>query len=170
MVSGGEPLSQSAFTKKILEACKKEGLDTALETTGVGTWTEIEKVLKHVDLLLFDIKHIDSNKHQQTTGVKNTLLLENLRKASKKNKIWLRVPLIAGFNDSAEHIKKIATLGKEIDALKISLLPYHEGGKSKCDQLGRPHDYPAGKAPDDEHVNQLQGILEKAGLTATIGN
>ncbi len=168
-ISGGEPLSQSKFVGQLLAECKKEGLHTALETMGHGSWKEMEKVLGFVDLILFDIKHLDSGMHQKTTGIQNNILLKNLQKAAGMNNIWLRVPLIAGFNDSEGHIKKIASLGKEINAQKISLLPYHEGGKSKCEQLGKPYYFPDGEAPAEKHIHKLKRIIEKAGLTASVG-
>jgi pyruvate formate lyase activating enzyme len=169
-ISGGEPLSQSKFVGEFLAECKKEGLHTTLETSGYAPWKDMEKVLRFVDLTLFDIKHLHSDKHQKTTGVKNNIILENLQKAAGTNKIWLRIPLIAGFNDSGEHIKKVAALGREIGAQKISLLPYHEGGKSKCEQLGTPYGFPDGKAPDEKHIHTLKRMIEKAGLIVSVGN
>ncbi|MBN1652721.1 MAG: glycyl-radical enzyme activating protein [Deltaproteobacteria bacterium] len=169
-ISGGEPLSQSRFVSALLAECKKQGLHTALETSGHGRWDEMKNVLRFVDLVLFDIKHLDADEHQRMTGVKNHLILDNLRKAASQSRIWLRVPLIAGFNDSAEHLEKIAELGKEIGAQKISLLPYHEGGKSKCEQLGLTYGFAEGKAPDEEDIHRLKRIIEKSGLTASVGN
>ncbi len=169
-ISGGEPLSQGKFVGELLACCKTEGLHTTLETAGHGSWKEMEKVLSFVDLILFDIKHLDSDLHQKTTGIKNNILLENLHNAAATNNIWLRVPLIAGFNDSAEHIKKIAALGKEIHAQKISLLPYHEGGKSKCQQLGTPYGFPDGKTPDETQIHKLKKIIEKAGLAVSVSS
>ena len=169
-ISGGEPLSQSKFVGSLLEECKKEGLNTALETTGSVPWKEMENVLRYVDLTLFDIKHLNSAEHQRTTGVKNKTILENLRKAALVGKIWLRIPLIAGFNDAEEHIKQIALLGREIGAQKISLLPYHELGKSKSEQLRVPYGFPQGKAPTEKHVHKLKQIIERAGLTAAVGS
>ncbi|OLS14602.1 MAG: glycyl-radical enzyme activating family protein [Promethearchaeota archaeon CR_4] len=168
-VSGGEPLSQSHFVSDLLAECKREGLHTALETTGYGKWEAMEKVLRFVDLVLFDIKHLDSEIHQRMTGVKNNLILENLRRTAKQNQVWLRIPLIAGFNDSEEHIKRIAGLAKEIHAQRISFLPYHEGGKSKCEQLGIPYGFPDGKTPDEKHIDNLKRIIEKAGVTVSVG-
>ena len=169
-LSGGEPLSQSGFVRDLLAECKKEGLHTTLETAGHGLWKDVEKVLRFVDLILFDIKHLDSGKHQKATGIKNNILLKNLQKAAATNNIWLRVPLIAGFNDSAGHIKEIASLGKNIGVQKISLLPYHEGGKSKCQQLGRSYGFPEGKTPDQKQINELKKIIEKAGLDVSVSN
>ena len=171
-LSGGEPLSQPAFAKKFLTACKKEGLHTALETSGVGSWTSMESLLPVVDLLLFDIKQLDSDKHRKTTGIKNDLILENLQKAARLglSELWLRVPLIAGFNDSENHIRQIAALGIELGAQKISLLPYHEGGKAKSKQLGKTYSYEQGKAPGENHIRKLKHLIEKEGLAVTVGN
>ncbi|MBN1801416.1 MAG: glycyl-radical enzyme activating protein [Candidatus Lokiarchaeota archaeon] len=169
-ISGGEPLSQNIFAKEILTECKKVGLHTALETTGYAPWRKLQEVLIHVDLVLFDIKHLDPVKHQKTTGVNNDLILENLRKTAKSNQVWLRIPLISGFNDSESHIKEIAILGKNIGVKKVSLLPYHEGGKTKCEQLGRSYCCPDERAPDEEHILKLKKIIEGIGLVVSIGN
>jgi pyruvate formate lyase activating enzyme len=169
-VSGGESLAQSKFTLKLLKACKREGLHTALDTTGYAPWKEMQALLRFVDLVLFDLKHLDSNEHKRTTGVGNELILENLEKASKIANIWLRVPLIAGFNDSADHIQRVAVLGKRSGAQKISFLPYHEGGISKSEQLGWPYPVPDAKAPSEKHINKLKGMIEAEGLKVTVDN
>jgi len=133
-------------------------------------WEKMEKVLKFVDLVLFDIKHLDPLEHKRTTSVENELILENLEKASRLAHIWLRMPLIKGFNDSEAYIKDIALLGKRIGAEKVSLLPYHEGGKSKCAQLGRSYVFTGAEAPDDEHIDSLKQIVETLGMKTSIGN
>lgn len=169
-VSGGEALSQSEFVTELLEMSKGEGLHTALDTTGYCPWEKMEKVLRFVDLVLFDIKHLDSLEHQRTTGVKNELILENLEKAARLKRTWLRMPLIRGFNDSEAYIEKIASLGKRIGAGKISLLPYHEGGKSKCEQLGRPYGFTGEGAPNDEYIDSLKHFVETLGIKTSIGS
>jgi pyruvate formate lyase activating enzyme len=78
------------------------------------------------------------------------------------------MPLIGGYNDSEGHIRKVVALAKSVHAEKISLLPYHEGGKSKCDQLGRSYPFPGGESPTDEQIQCLQEIIETAGLKVTI--
>ena len=162
-VSGGEALSQSEFVMELLEMSKKEGLHTALDTTGYAPWEKMEGVLDFVDLVLFDIKHLDSLEHKRTTGLGNELILENLEKTSRLKRLWLRMPLISGFNDSEAYIKQIALFGKKIGAEKISLLPYHEGGKSKCEQLGRSYVFTGAAAPDDAHIDSLKQIVETLG-------
>jgi pyruvate formate lyase activating enzyme len=169
-LSGGEPLLQIDFAGRLLEEFKNMGLHTAVDTSGYIPWSHFEKTLPHIDLLLFDIKHLDPREHLRTTDVENGLILENLERASGVTKIWLRLPLISGFNDSQEHIGRVAVLGKKIGAEKVSLLPYHEGGKSKCEQMGRSYAFSQGEGSSDEHVRVLKEILEGEGLTVSVGN
>jgi pyruvate formate lyase activating enzyme len=169
-MSGGEPLLQADFVVGLLRELKKRGVHTAVDTSGYVAWSQVEKVLPHADLLLFDVKHLDDERHLRATGVHNGPILENLKKASGLLPLWLRLPLIGDFNDGEEYIRRVALLGKEIGAEKISLLPYHEGGKSKCEQLGRPYPFPDGRPVADEHVNDLKGIFEKEGLRVGVGS
>ena len=163
-------MAQAEFAACLFQAAKQAGLHTALDTTGYAPWKQIEPMLPLVDLILWDIKHLDAGEHKRTTGASNALILANLKKASKTTDIWLRMPLIAGFNASEEHVKKLVDLGKRIDAQKISLLPYHEGGKSKCRQLGRAYPLPEAAAPAAEDIQHLKESIERQGIKATIGN
>jgi pyruvate formate lyase activating enzyme len=169
-LSGGEPLTQGEFVTRLLELCKKEGLHTTLDTTAYASWSVMQEVLRHVDLVLFDLKHLDNEEHERTTGVPNHVILENLERAAAQTKIWLRIPLISGFNDSEEHIGRIANLGKTHGAEKISLLSYHEGGKTKCEQIGLPYRHSDGSAPSEDHLQRLIEVIEHAGLTASSGS
>ena len=169
-VSGGEPLSQSAFVSALFAECKNEGLQTALDTSGYAKWKHIQAVLPFVDLILFDIKHLDPEIHQKIIGVSNDIILDNLEKVSKVKEVWLRIPLVPGFNDSEEQIRKIALLGKEVGVQKISLLPYHEGGRSKSDQLGIAYGFPDRKTQDEASVNHLKRMIETIGLAVSVGN
>ena len=169
-VSGGEPLMQAQFVANLLQTCKERELHTAIDTTGYVPWERTAHVVEFVDLVLFDVKHLDPNKHEEATGVPNKMILENLARWSRETTLWLRIPLITGFNDGAEHISEIARLAREIGVEKVSLLPYHEGGKSKAGQLGRAYRFPDVQAPSEDHVKQLQEIVEQAGVPASVGN
>lgn len=169
-LSGGEPLAQAGFLMEILVASKRAGLHTVLDTTGFAPWGTMEAILPLIDLVLWDIKHLDPIEHERATGVSNELILQNLLKASRMSRIWLRVPLIAGFNDSLGHITEMASLAKDFKAEKISLLPYHEGGRSKCEQLGRAYPFPHGKAPSEEEIRLLEGVIEDKGISVSVGS
>jgi pyruvate formate lyase activating enzyme len=63
-LSGGEPLAQPQFARSLLAACREQGLHTALETSGHAPWEQMEAVLRFVDLTLFDLKHLDPERHR----------------------------------------------------------------------------------------------------------
>jgi pyruvate formate lyase activating enzyme len=133
--SGGEPLYQPDFLRDFLHACKREGLHTAIDTSGFVPWAEIEKITGISDLFLYDIKHMDSVKHQKFTGAPNERILENFRKLVHSGlKVVLRIPLIPGINDSEteidEFLRFLVPL-KNINFNEVNILPYHQTGKSK---------------------------------------
>jgi pyruvate formate lyase activating enzyme len=169
-ISGGEALSQWEFVGHLLGEGKRLGLHTALDTSGYAPWETMEKVLPPVDLILWDIKHLNPREHKKITGVENQIILENITNASKTKPLWLRMPLIAGVNDSDTHLAKLIDLAQAVAAEKISLLPYHEGGKSKCEQLGRPYPFPEGRAPSDERIESIKAMIEKQGINLSIGS
>lgn len=169
-VSGGEPLLQSDFVAELLRCCKQEGLHTAIDTTGYVAWQHIQAVLPLVDLMLWDVKHLDPREHQRTTGVGNRLILENLERAAKFTTIWLRIPLIAGFNDNEAHISGVIDLARRVGAEKISLLPYHEGGRTKNEQVGRTYPSFTGQTPTDEKIEAIKTKMASAGLKVGVGN
>lgn len=168
-ISGGEPLLQSSFVRKVLKACKERGLHTALDTCGYSPWPLMEAVLEYVDLVLFDIKHMDAKAHKEATGVSNALPLENLRKIPNQKKVWLRIPLIPGYNDSEENLKNVSELGREIGAERISILPFNKFGDGKYVNLGRPIPIPEVKSPSRERLHEIQQGIESFGLHVTLG-
>ncbi|MFX1452341.1 MAG: glycyl-radical enzyme activating protein [Promethearchaeota archaeon] len=111
-VSGGEPTQQPEFLADFLKKCKENGISTALDTCGYASKKVYEEILQYVDLVLLDIKHIDSEKHKEYTGVPNETILENaiwisnyLKEKSKK--MWIRTPVIPRYTATDENIKGI---------------------------------------------------------------
>ena len=84
--------------------------------------------------------------------------------------VWLRVPLICGFNDDVKHMEKVISLAGKIGAEKISLLPYHEGGRSKSEQIGKTYSCDSTHAPAQEQVDRLREMITRAGIDVGIGN
>ncbi|MBM3148757.1 MAG: glycyl-radical enzyme activating protein, partial [Chloroflexi bacterium] len=170
-LSGGEPLYQPEFTLNLLQACKERALNTAIDTSGFANWKAIEKMLPYIDLVLYDIKHLDPEMHSSATGVSNEVILDNLQKIieSSKTRIWIRIPVIPNFNDSETYIERLAETLVGMPAEKISLLGYHEWGKSKYLSLGR--EYPLnGCVPlTEEKLGSLKNIMQSRGLQVTIG-
>ena len=130
--SGGEPLVQIDFLQKIIEKCYHRNISTAIETCGHIPWENFEKVLKYVDYILYDIKHMDSKKHEELTGVTNKLILQNAKKlAERKTNLIFRVPLIPGCTDDEKNMNSIGELTKSLSIKELHLLPYHRLGKNK---------------------------------------
>lgn len=168
--SGGEPLLQWEFIREALRRCKEQGLHTVLDTTGCASWDIMERVLDYVDLVLYDVKHIDPDKHREYTGVDNQLIMDNAVKTTAKVRTWLRIPVIPGFNDSEADIRRIVEFGKELSIEKISLLPYHAFGEHKYESLGRDYPWKGTQPPPEEYIQQLQEIVETCGLAVTVGS
>jgi pyruvate formate lyase activating enzyme len=169
-VSGGEALMQAEFVASLMHACRASGIHTALETTGLSPWKKMAAVLEFTDLVLFDIKHLDTSKHRAATGVGNQLILKNLQTIAKVKKLWLRLPVIPGYNDAENHIIEVAELARKIGAEKLSLLPYHEGGKSKCDQSGRNYAFAEGTMPTHDRMQKLKEVATASGMLVSIGS
>ena len=169
-VSGGEPLLQGDFVADLCRRAKENGIHTTLDTSGHAPWKIFEKVLKHVDLLLYDIKQMNTAKHREGTGAGNELILSNARKAASLVRMWFRVPLIPGYNDSEENMEELARFACELNIEKISILPYHEWGLAKYLKLGRVYEMEGTETPSDNKVAQIVQRLEDAGLTVTVNS
>lgn len=135
--SGGECMLQLDFLCEILEKCKSAGIHTAVDTAGNVPWKSFEKILPFTDLFLYDIKAFGAELHRKGTGVSNELILENLKNLSGRADIIVRIPVIGGYNDNDEEIRRIADFLKQIKIIKAELLPYHAMGEHKYTALGR---------------------------------
>ena len=163
-ISGGEPLFQSKFVFNLLKDCKKQNIHTALDTCGYGNWFEFNEILKYSDLILYDLKIINTEKHKKYTGVSNKLILDNLRKVSKikSSSLIIRLPLIPGVNDSAEDIYELLNFLKDISFKRIDILPYHKLGVSKYKMLGRKYQLIETKRPEKNIIDSIKlSIAEK---------
>ncbi|HEY40652.1 MAG TPA: glycyl-radical enzyme activating protein [Dehalococcoidia bacterium] len=169
-ISGGEPLFQWQFVLRLLEACKQRHLHTALDTSGYARWAVLQKVLENVDLVLYDIKHMDSELHKKSTGKSNRLILSNLRMISPQKKVWLRFPLVPGFNDSRKNLTELGRLGREIGVEKVSILPYHKLAEEKYRQLGIRRKVSNIQPPSKKRLMEIQARIESFGLQVTIGS
>ena len=169
-LSGGEPLFQPEFTLALLQGCKKRSLHTALDTCGFARWEILDKILDYTDVVLYDIKHLDPMQHVVETGVSNELILENLKRTvRKKKRIWIRVPVIPHSNDSEQHMRNLARFLSRMSIEKVSLLGYHEWGRSKYEALGRNYLTDELSPLKEEALNHLKDILEPFSLKVSIG-
>lgn len=169
-ISGGEPMMQHEFVARLLKKCRELSIHTAVETCGYADWNEMEKVLRHLDLVLYDIKHMDSDMHAKLTGVSNETILQNAVRIAKINvPMIIRVPIIPGSNDSEENIestaKFVAALGR-VDT--IELLGYHRLGEPKYEWLEKEYSMKDVSPPTREHLERLARIAARYGLRVLI--
>jgi len=172
-LSGGEPLAQPEFAASILKKCRDAGFHTALDTCGYASWTTAREVLRHVNLVLFDFKHMNPEIHKRYTGVSNELILQNAENIHYGMSIpmWARVTLVPGFNDSAENIQATARFiaDRLSNAIPVHLLPYHRLGEAKWERLDRKNETEAIEIPGERQLAECRRIFESFGLTAIMG-
>ena len=170
-LSGGEVLCQADFARELLKECRENGLHTAIESAASSSFSEIEKILPYLDMYLMDIKHIDSQKHKEYTGVPNERILENARRVAESGvELIIRTPVIPGFNDTAEEIRAISHFAKTLPGVKEHhLLPYHRLGQDKYEGLGRKYSLKEIEPPSREKMQYLLSIAETSGLKCKIG-
>lgn len=168
-LSGGEVLVNSAFAIKLFEKLKDEYVNTAIETTGYGSYRELEKLAKLTDTILFDIKHMDSGKHKKYTAVSNEIILENLTKLSKwHKKIIMRFPFIKGVNDNEKNIHETAKFLKKLNLLEVNILPYHTMGLEKYRKLRIPYPMKTLEKHTQEELDNALQIMKSYGLKAKL--
>lgn len=168
--SGGEPLVQIDFLDSLLAASKEKGLHTAVDTSGHAPWENIQRIKDKVDLFLYDIKHMDDEKHKLYTGVSNKLILENLKKlALEGKKIWVRIPVIPGINDDDLNIKKTCEYIASTNLRDVFILPYHNIAIDKYKRLDMEYRIPDVLAPKDELMEKIANIFKEYGFNVKIG-
>lgn len=169
--SGGEPLQQAPFVMDALMACREAGLHTAIDTCGRVVPGVLEAAAGRADLVLYDLKCIDSDRHLEATGSRNDEILENLvRLAEGPVPIWIRVPLIPGFNDDMAELGRIAAFAATLSAVEqVHVLPYHRLGRERRERLGLPLLETDPQPPGSEAIAAAAATFERWGLETQIG-
>lgn len=162
-LSGGEPLSQTRFVLDFFKKARARGIHTALETSGLCRWEDLEEVCRWVNQVFFDVKTLDRERHEAGTGVGNERILENLRRLCETFPtlpVTVRTPVIPGFNDSPDDIRSIAAfVGRLPGTVSYELLPFHRFGEGKYEQLGRACPYSGLEPPGKDRMEDLRQIL-----------
>lgn len=147
-VSGGEPLVQMGFVNQLFEEAKKRGIHTCLDTSGITFNPRSEAMMAHfnrlaasTDLVLLDIKHIDPEEHIKLCAQPQDNILAFARFLEKKGvPVWIRHVVVPGYTDDPEHL---LGLGHFLGSLKnikaLDVLPYHDMGKKKYEEMGLPY-------------------------------
>lgn len=165
-ISGGEPTAQPEFALELLKAAKEKGINTALDTSGYQSWDILEKILDYTDYVLYDLKHLDRNKHIAFTGVPNDLILENLEKIILRDDVttYIRMPLLPGVNDSEENIRATGQYVQSLGLKTLYLLPAHPFAGQSYRLIGIDYPFPIGESYPEEKATIAKTILESYGL------
>jgi pyruvate formate lyase activating enzyme len=172
-LTGGEPMAQPDFAYELLRQYKvrERGGHTAIETCGFVDWPTLSRILEYTDLVLYDIKHMDSDHHFRLMGVSNELILQNARRiAESSSRLVIRLPLIPGINDTRENIRKTAAFAHKLPHVEeLDLLPYHGLGEKKYARLGR--EYALARTPSltPSRLAEIRSLVESYGLRVKIG-
>lgn len=167
--SGGEPLGQPEFLESLLICCQKKKIHTAVDTSGYISWEILSKISSKVDLFLYDLKIMNSERHKKYTGVSNKVILENLKKlTSVHNNIFVRFPVIPGINDDYQNIKEIGEFLSSLKIAQVNLLPYHYIGVDKYGRLGRTYKLSTTQPPSEEKLSEISAILRKFNLNVKL--
>jgi len=161
-ISGGEPLLQLKFLLELLPALKKDGIHIAIDTSGSFDLTDdIKKVIDLADLFLLDIKCINDEICKDLTGVSNKQELAFAKHLSSiKKPMWIRQVLVPGITDKEEDLLKLKDFIHSLSSVqKVEILPYHDMGRFKWQELGFSYPLEGVPVATDEDVKRAKKIL-----------
>jgi pyruvate formate lyase activating enzyme len=168
--SGGEPLMQAKFLEPMLYACKAAGIRTAVDTSGFAPWDTLARISSKADLILYDLKVVDSNKHQQVTGVKNDLILQNLSALAREHvPVIVRIPVVPTVNDDEANIEASIRFLAGAGLMQLDLLAYHRIGIEKYQRLQVKNGFREFPVPSAEQMESIAERFSKAGFSVRIG-
>lgn len=168
-VSGGEPLAQIEFVTELFKILKREGIHTAVDTSGITfnpddakSLKKHQKLLNYTDLVLLDIKHIDEANHRELTGFSNEHTLKFAKYLSDMGKdIWIRHVLVTGITDDEGSLLKLKEFISSLKTVKkVEVLPYHSMGETKYEKLGINYPLKGLAPPSEQAVETARKILE----------
>lgn len=169
-IGGGEASMHTDFTLALIRKCKENFIHVAVDTCGYTVNETAFQVLSEADLLLYDLKGMDTEKHLRDTGVSNELILSNLKKLDELNvPVIIRMPLIPGHNDSDEAIEKAAEFLSTLKNLdRVDLMNYHTFGVVKYAQIGKKYELELTPL-SPERLDEICAIFARHSIRTQIG-
>ncbi len=159
-LSGGEATAQPAFAEAILRLCRAAGVETAVETCGFASPAVMRRLAPLIDLFLFDLKHLDSERHRELCGQPNEIILSNLHELVRQGReIIIRYPVIPGYNDDEENLVKMAALLRETGLRKVDLMPYNAAAGARYRWLERSYALEGCQPPTPERLEEIRRAL-----------
>lgn len=167
-ISGGEPLLQPVFLRALVRSLREHSVHVAVDTCGYASQAALLSIAPDVNLFLYDLKAIDDPLHMRHTGVSNRVILDNLQRlAQVHDQIWIRVPLIPGFN--SDELPQIAQFVSSISSIRqVHILPYHELGLHKRTRGPEPPQDTI-ESPSEQQLQAAADTFRACGLNALIG-
>ena len=164
-------MQQPDFVQNVLQACKAQGIHTALDTCGYAEWASLERCRHFVDLFLYDIKIMDEKRHIEYTGVSNRLILQNLQRLSEHgHNITIRQPIIPDITDDGENILAIASFVSQLpQPHQIDLLPYHSIARDKYARLQTAYSFANMQPTAQDKLYQIKDHIQQFGINVNIG-
>jgi len=166
-LNGGEVMMQWEFAEALLRECKERKINTCVETSLHCPREHMEAVYNYTDIVITDIKHMDSVKHKEYTGAGNETILGNIRHTAELGKKFIiRTPVVPGYNGDEENIRKTGEFIKGLggNILQYQLLPYRRLGTEKYDSLGM--EYPMADYPPPERIEWERNQVFLANMLA----
>ena len=160
-VSGGEPLLQVKFLKNLFKKLKEYDLHLAIDTSGMVDLTDdIKELLSLTDLVLLDIKHIDSAKCKELVGFSNKKELEFAKFLSNNSiPMWIRQVIIPGITDDEQDLLKLRDFILSLNTVeKVEFLSYHDMGKFKWENLGFKYELEGVRSATSEDIERAKKI------------
>ena len=159
-IGGGEATCWSAFCRELIRLCHAEGIHTAIDSCGYPCTEETLAALDAADLVLIDLKGLNSARHQENTGAGTEEILRTFEHLRATNKpVIVRAPLVPGYNDSPEELAALGLLLRESPNVeRVDLMPYHEYGVSKYEEIGLA--YPLTGKVEPYSQDQVRQLLD----------
>lgn len=169
-LTGGEVTLQSDFAATVLEGCKSLGIHTAIETCGACSWGQLEKLVVHTDLVLYDLKLIDEDEHRRWTSASQRQILRNAARLAEQCQarrrhyfVQIRVPLIPNITDTEDNLRGIFEFMRNVGLTSVALLPYNPSSGAKYEWLGLSYEI-RGEPQSRNQLKSFVSMAQKMGL------
>jgi len=166
-ISGGEPLTQREFLLEFLKECKRESLHIALDTCGYTSSSQLKEILPYLDLVLYDLKQIEREKHYAATGVYPDVIFENAEFLSSHHiPMWIRTPIIPGYTDKESNIAGIAQfIAQRLSSVqRYDLLSFTKMCVSKYERLGKEFSLSNAELVTSKRMEELKEVAQSKGV------
>lgn len=159
-LSGGEPLLQADFCAAVAKNCREKGIPVIIDTAGNVDYSEFEKVLPYADSFYFDLKGASEEDYRVKIGGSLKLTVANITRLTADGaEVTARIPIITGYNDSADYCSRLCEILKKAGIKTVHLLPFHRLGSSKYEALGKYYPYMDTSPPGKEMMNRLLEVF-----------